>query len=543
MSASWRIRVLPLALFAVIGAGSLVVASLLYQLAEREQRASFSLLAADRVAAIDKELRSLLRPIRHAAAMFSVWHRRLTQNDFELLVTSMPLADHPALLTFQWMAPVPGAEAESKPDVRFQYPPQSGEATMPTAIPTSVNRELFAAARARNALVLSPWYRVGDEVRMRVLRPVYPPDNRKDGDVVGFVSAFFRVDAIIKSALGPHRTGPTILYARSRDFSGFLRYANGEATYVASLPPDLQKYRRVSKRIISDSTPWQLLFLSKRGYDDTPWPSLLIGFGGVLFGGVLALYLHALATSRRDVVRLVQERTRELERRTEQLRRTNEELEEFSYVASHDLKAPLRAISHLTTWLNDDLGQQLDSENRERLALIRARVARMDQLIEGLLAYARSGTTAAARHEAVPLRPLVDDIVGELVLPPGFRVEIDDPLPVLEADPIHLRQIFQNLMTNAIVHHDRPGTGCIRIRAREAEKTWELEVADNGPGIPAELQEQVFRMFVTTGGADDETHSGIGLPIVRKLVRGYGGEIEVMANPPRGTLFRIHWPR
>lgn len=228
-----------------------------------------------------------------------------------------------------------------------------------------------------------------------------------------------------------------------------------------------------------------------------------------------------------------------LRRHTDELQRMNAELEEFAYVASHDLKAPLRAVANLALVIDEDVSAGLDEENRRRLHLLRRRVTMMDQLIEGLLTYARLGRADPQHGTPVPLTALLEELVGTLTFPPGFRVELSGPLPTLIADPLQMRQVFQNLIVNAVAHHDR-ANGQVWIRASDEGRVWCLEVADDGPGIPAEARQRVFRMFATSG---KEGHTGIGLAVVRKLVLAWGGQIELTDNRPRGALFRIRWPK
>lgn len=251
--------------------------------------------------------------------------------------------------------------------------------------------------------------------------------------------------------------------------------------------------------------------------------------------GEIDAKLHAEAELRQYQEHL----ERVVEERTTDLRMANRELEQFAYVASHDLKAPLRAIASLAQVIEDDATGELDKENRHRLKLLRERAERMDDLIEGMLAYARLGRPSVGTNTAVALADVLDELRAELTLPEGFVVECEAPLPKLDADPVHLRQIFQNLVTNAVEHHDRV-TGHVWVRARDAGRYWHLEVADDGPGIPEPERQQVFRMFAT---GSKEGHTGIGLAVVRKLVSGYGGEVEALANQPRGTVIRLRWPK
>ena len=236
---------------------------------------------------------------------------------------------------------------------------------------------------------------------------------------------------------------------------------------------------------------------------------------------------------------------RVLQRKSHQLERANGELKVFAYVASHDLKAPLRAVANLAQWVDEDAGPLLDEENRTRLRLLRGRVIRMDRLIDGLLTYSRTLNEDEDRAvEAVALEPLLTELIPELALPDGFHVELTPALPTLWARPLHLRQIFQNLILNAVHHHDH-AHGQITITAEDSGSSWRVEVSDDGPGIPALYRERLFQMFATLQGASerDEERTGIGLALVKRLVLHYGGSVSIEDNQPRGARLRIEWPK
>ncbi|WP_175452616.1 sensor histidine kinase [Thiohalomonas denitrificans] len=217
----------------------------------------------------------------------------------------------------------------------------------------------------------------------------------------------------------------------------------------------------------------------------------------------------------------------------------NTELEEFAYIASHDLKAPLRAVANLSLVVAEDAGDRLDDENRRLLWLMRDRVTAMDALIDGLLRYARIGREA--RHPCpTEWSRLLGELVANLELPEGFRVEWEPTMPPMVTDPLELRQVLQNLIANAAHHHDRPEQGHAWVGVTDCGDHWLLEVADDGPGIPEHMRGEIFSMF-RTGGAPG--HTGIGLAVVRKIILANGGRIEVDGNTPRGAVFRIEWPK
>ncbi len=238
-----------------------------------------------------------------------------------------------------------------------------------------------------------------------------------------------------------------------------------------------------------------------------------------------------------EALRASEERLRE---KSEHLQQANEELQQFLYVVAHDLKGPLRAVSHLSTVLEEELDERLiDPADRRHLGLLRGRVQRMHGLIDGLLAYSRAGR--GARAERVDVRELVQAIIESYPIPDGFVVVCGD-LPVLHTDGLHLRQVLANLLTNAIEHHHRR-EGQVCITALEHGDHFEFSVADDGPGIPVEYRERVFEMFQTLRARDHDERTGIGLALVRKLVEGVGGRVRIDSGDEGGCDFRFTWPK
>ncbi|MEO0421272.1 MAG: ATP-binding protein [Pseudomonadota bacterium] len=233
----------------------------------------------------------------------------------------------------------------------------------------------------------------------------------------------------------------------------------------------------------------------------------------------------------------------ELQARTEELRRVNQELEDFVYAASHDLRSPLRAIAHLSAWLEEDLGSGLQEESREHLTLMRARVRRLDQLLSDLLAYSRAGRTRARLGE-VDLREIVHNTFDLLGLQGRFTLETSGLDLRLRTAVAPLEQALRNLIDNAAKHHDRE-QGLIRVSASRRVGLIEFAVADDGPGIAQEHHQRVFRAFQTLQSRDEVESSGMGLAILKKLVEYAGGTISLDSNPAsgsRGATFRFTWP-
>jgi PAS domain S-box-containing protein len=221
--------------------------------------------------------------------------------------------------------------------------------------------------------------------------------------------------------------------------------------------------------------------------------------------------------------------------------RSNTDLEQFAFVASHDLKAPLRAIDSLASWLQEDLEPVLTAESRRHLGLLRQRSGRMERLLEDLLAYSRAGRTAADLV-SVDVGRLVADIAELLNPPPGFVIQLQPPAPVFTTAATPLRQVLTNLIANAIKHHDQP-KGVIQVAVRDQGEFYEFSVADDGPGILPEFHERIFGMFQTLRPRDEVEGSGIGLALVKRIVTRYGGGVTVECRQPRGSRFRFRWPK
>ncbi|MEO1034132.1 MAG: ATP-binding protein [Pseudomonadota bacterium] len=231
-----------------------------------------------------------------------------------------------------------------------------------------------------------------------------------------------------------------------------------------------------------------------------------------------------------------------LKRRTRELELANQQLDEFAYLASHDLRAPMRGISQLATWLAEDNADTLGEESHQALTLLTRRVARIDQMLLDILTYSRSGREMA-QPEYVDCLALIDEIRTDCNFPDSFAISVDPELPDIHAPQAGLRHIFTNLIDNAIKHHDRDA-GSIRISAEHRGDAVVLHIADDGPGIPHEFQDRVFRMFETLVSRDAVEGSGIGLSICRRLARAMGGDITVTsAQHRRGTCFSVQLPQ
>ena len=228
----------------------------------------------------------------------------------------------------------------------------------------------------------------------------------------------------------------------------------------------------------------------------------------------------------------------------DELARSNSELQQFAYVASHDLQEPLRMIGSYTQLLERRYGDRLDSDAREFMAFIVDGATRMKQLIEDLLAYSRVGTRGKE------LRPVQAGAALERALV-NLRAAIEasgasvthDALPGVIADDTQLTQLFQNLIGNAIKFRKKDEPLRVHVGVKDAGRHWRFSVADNGIGIEPQYFERIFMVFQRLHTRDEYPGTGIGLAICKKVIDRHRGRIWVESAPGEGSRFIFTIPK
>jgi PAS domain S-box-containing protein len=242
----------------------------------------------------------------------------------------------------------------------------------------------------------------------------------------------------------------------------------------------------------------------------------------------------------RDITQRKQQET-EREQLIKALARSNQELDQFAYVASHDLKAPLRGIANLSQWIEEDLGETLGGENKEQMEMLRGRVHRMEALIDGILQYSRAGRVKA-KPEEIDTGVLVHDVVELMSPPDAVHIEVAPQMPTVRAEKIPLQQVFMNLLGNAIKHAGAIEPK-IEISWQDAGPFYEFSVRDNGQGIAPQYHERIFGIFQTLEARDKVEGTGIGLSVVQKIVEAKGGRVWVESEVGKGARFKFLWPK
>jgi PAS domain S-box-containing protein len=252
---------------------------------------------------------------------------------------------------------------------------------------------------------------------------------------------------------------------------------------------------------------------------------------------MVALKLEAAERSKAE--QALEKLNKDLEAAVQELSRSNIQLQDFVHIAAHDLKTPVRGIGTLADWIISDYGNRFDEQGREQLSLLKARVVRIDKLIDGMLRFSKLVRTKEKERQ-VDLNMMLSEIIYGIT--PSDNIEIAmDSLPNVTCEYEHLELVFHNLLTNAITFMDKT-KGLIKVGCVEQGNFWKFYVCDNGPGIEHKYFDKIFKIFQTLPRQDERETVGIGLAVVKKIVELYGGKIWVESQPGSGSTFFFTFP-
>mgnify|MGYP000736396001 CR=1 FL=1 len=260
--------------------------------------------------------------------------------------------------------------------------------------------------------------------------------------------------------------------------------------------------------------------------------------GGIIIDSLLLSLFLFLSKANRKALTYADKMTIELEAETKRLEKSNRDLEQFSHIASHDLKSPLNAIKQLVSWIEEDCADVLPEESKEHLGLLRKRSERMMKLLHDLLEYSRIN-----RHdydsEVINLSAMTKDIFELLNVPSNFSYSAPDIEMNVPKIPFEI--VLRNLVSNAVKHHDKE-QGSINITYQLTNNMHRFVVQDNGPGIPKNMHTKVMEMFQTLKPRDRVEGSGMGLAIVKRIIEHHQGTITIDSTMGEGTSFIVSWP-
>lgn len=454
-----------------------------------------------------------------------------------------------------------------------------------------IRRASLEQARDTGSMVVTAKVRLvqeqGSSYGFLIIAPVYKTNvllgtlAQRRNELEGYVTGVFRINSLMQSALNQaNESGLTLSLVDLDERNGGLLYGDGKGVFDFSITvPDRQ---------------WQLLV----GFDGSEQAQTLNNVYWVLYGGISSSLLFAVcmsvllvtAAKRRHIKKLsnqlkahntilenkVSERTEKLEQKnsllnehidqlTEQskilqrltqeaeqakeaaeereleLARSNRDLDDFAYIASHDLKAPLRGIDQLASWVAEDIKSGDMDEVPDNLDLLRQRAQRLEILLNDLLAYSRvnKGPKQLTRVDS---RQLISDSFSMVFAPVDFTLTLAGEFPTFDTISPPLEQVIRNLLSNAVKHHDK-SKGEITVSCQTLADHYEFSIADDGPGIHEDFHQHIFKMFKTLKPRDEVEGSGMGLALIERIVKHYHGTISVESELGEGSRFTFTWPK
>ena len=225
----------------------------------------------------------------------------------------------------------------------------------------------------------------------------------------------------------------------------------------------------------------------------------------------------------------------------EESTKSEKNFDEFLYVITHDLKAPLRAISNLSAWIEEDLAESLKGETRRNFQILRSRVARMEAMIASYSEYAKIPKLKTSA-ETIDIANLIDHVLTKVAAPPHVQVSVALEATHICTSKSALFKVLYELISNAVKYNDKE-MGYVKVSSRTVNGFVEFVIEDNGFGIPPECYQKIFMFFQTLHAKDKIETTGMGLPLAKRIVEEFNGQIGVESESGRGSKFFFTWAK
>jgi signal transduction histidine kinase len=434
------------------------------------------------------------------------------------------------------------AELERRLVVDYVEPQRSNEAAFGFDVFSEPTRRRAAerALESGGATASAPIKLVTDprSPGLAIFLPIH------SGAVTGTAFAAFRVADLVRSVQLPEGPASVTLQDVGPDRSGPVSERSRAVTLFVRPPAGGVETTRRSFDVLGRR--WMLTYAPREAVlapveRAIPWAVLA---AGLVLAALTAWLLGAAARTERRAVAMATRMTADLRAKETELQRSNDELARFAYVASHDLREPLRSVTGFIGLLQRRHGDRLDEDARTWIGFAMEGTQRMNALIGDLLEYSRAGRAAGAAEDRVAdLQLAWDHAVAGLtaaIEESGATVSAG-PLPMVLGDQREMNQVMQNLLGNAIKYRGERAP-VVRAEAEARDGAWAVAVQDNGIGIDGQHLDRIFVLFQRLHARDDYEGTGMGLSIVKKIVEARGGSISVESSPDEGSRFTVVLP-
>lgn len=283
-------------------------------------------------------------------------------------------------------------------------------------------------------------------------------------------------------------------------------------------------------------------FRTQNGSDQ---PTMIL-LGGLVIEILVISMLSVLARSNLKAHTYAHHLTEELRAKTEHLEQANAEIEQFVYIASHDLKTPARGIGFLADVIEEDLEDIIGplenhTDIKMQIDMIRERVGRMNDLTQGIMEFSRVGTDNEEPAAGISIEAIVGDCVADFEVDPS-QIRLSSEIDAVHCDSQSFRRVLENLIGNAFKYHPDPHSARVDLSIKVVGDMLEVSVKDDGNGIAPEFHNRIFEVFQTLRKSGDPESTGIGLAIVKKAVQRHGHDVRVDSSLGHGAAFIFHWP-